>query len=57
MLAYRGIIVTHKMVHEWDEKFGRDHASTDWRDLAACNLPVTTSLTMHNLAQITVTVP
>ena len=28
MLAYRGIIVTHKMVREQAEKFGRDYAST-----------------------------
>lgn len=26
MLAYRGIIVTHKTVHAWAEKFGRDYA-------------------------------
>lgn len=28
MLAYRGIIVTHKTVHEWAEKFGREYANT-----------------------------
>ena len=28
MLAYRGIIVTHKTVREWAEKFGRDYANT-----------------------------
>lgn len=28
MLAYRGIFVTHKTVHEWAEKFGRDYANT-----------------------------
>lgn len=27
MLAYRGIIVTHKTVHEWAEKFGRNYAN------------------------------
>jgi len=27
MLAYRGIIVTHKTVREWAEKFGRDYAN------------------------------
>ncbi|WP_273729305.1 IS6 family transposase [Brucella gallinifaecis] len=27
MLAYRGIIVTHKTVHEWAEKFGREYAN------------------------------
>lgn len=26
MLAYRGIFVTHKTVHEWAEKFGRAYA-------------------------------
>lgn len=26
MLAYRGIIVTHKTIREWAEKFGRDYA-------------------------------
>ncbi|MBB6262321.1 putative transposase [Paenochrobactrum gallinarii] len=31
MLAYRGIIVTHKTVREWAEKFGRDHANTNRR--------------------------
>ena len=34
MLAYRGIIVTHKAVREWAEKFGRDYANTIWRDIA-----------------------
>lgn len=28
MLAYRGIIVTHKTVREWAEKFGRAYANT-----------------------------
>ncbi|MDT6942405.1 IS6 family transposase [Brucella pseudogrignonensis] len=28
MLAYRGIIVTYKTVHEWAEKFGREYANT-----------------------------
>ncbi len=28
MLAYRGIIVTHKTVHKWAEKFGREYANT-----------------------------
>ena len=28
MLAYRGILVTHKTVHEWAEKFGREYANT-----------------------------
>ena len=28
MLAYRGIILTHKTVREWAEKFGRDYANT-----------------------------
>ncbi|WP_247997885.1 IS6 family transposase [Brucella tritici] len=27
MLAYRGIIVTHKTVREWAEKFGQDYAN------------------------------
>ncbi|KAB2704416.1 IS6 family transposase [Brucella intermedia] len=27
MLAYRGVIVTHKTVREWAEKFGRDYAN------------------------------
>ncbi|MGO1163955.1 IS6 family transposase [Brucella sp. C7-11G] len=27
MLAYRGIIVTHKTVREWAEKFGRNYAN------------------------------
>jgi len=27
MLTYRGIIVSHKTVHEWAEKFGRTYAS------------------------------
>lgn len=27
MLAYRGIIVTHKTIREWAEKFGRDYAN------------------------------
>lgn len=27
MLAYRGIIVTHKTVREWAEKFGRDYTN------------------------------
>jgi putative transposase len=26
MLAYRGILVTHKTVYEWAEKFGREYA-------------------------------
>lgn len=28
MLAYRGIIVTHKTVREWAKKFGREYANT-----------------------------
>ncbi len=28
MLAYRWIIVTHKTMREWAEKFGRDYADT-----------------------------
>lgn len=28
MRAYRGILVTHKTVREWAEKFGRDYANT-----------------------------
>ncbi|MDM7853201.1 IS6 family transposase [Pseudochrobactrum kiredjianiae] len=28
MLAYHGIIVTHKKVYEWAEKFGRTYANT-----------------------------
>ena len=28
MLSYRGIIVTHKTLREWAEKFGRDYANT-----------------------------
>ena len=28
MLAYRGILVTHKTVRRWAEKFGRDYANT-----------------------------
>lgn len=28
MLAYRGIIVTHKTVCEWAEKFGREYTNT-----------------------------
>lgn len=27
MLAYQGIIVTHKTIREWAEKFGRDYAN------------------------------
>lgn len=27
MLAYRGIVVTHKTVREWAEKFGREYAN------------------------------
>jgi putative transposase len=27
MLAYKGIIVTHKTVRQWTEKFGRDYAN------------------------------
>ena len=28
MLAFRGIIVTHKTMREWDEKFGRRYANS-----------------------------
>ncbi|OIS92390.1 hypothetical protein BLA27_16965 [Brucella cytisi] len=28
MLAYRGMLVTHKPVREWVEKLGRDYANT-----------------------------
>ncbi len=28
MLAYRGILLTHKTVREWAEKFGRDYANS-----------------------------
>ena len=27
MLAYKGIIVTHKTIRQWAEKFGRDYAN------------------------------
>ena len=27
VLAYKGIIVTHKTVRQWAEKFGRDYAN------------------------------
>jgi len=27
MLAYRGLLVTHKTVRKWAEKFGRDYAN------------------------------
>ena len=27
MLAYKGVIVTHKTIRQWAEKFGRDYAN------------------------------
>ncbi len=31
---YRGILVSHKTVHQCAEKFGRSYANTIWREIA-----------------------